>query len=367
MEIPFLSFDYMHSAIKEEMQNAFERVYDSYWYVNGGSIDQFEKEYSSFNDVKHTVGISNGLDALILAVKALGIGIGDEVIVPSNTYIATVLSITQNGATPIFVEPNQQTYNIDVTKIERAITNRTKAIMPVHLYGQSCEMTEIMNIAKKHNLYVIEDNAQSQGARYNGKITGSWGDINATSFYPGKNLGALGDAGAITTDNDGFANQIRVLKNYGSEKKYYNSVQGHNMRLDELQAAFLSVKLKHLTKWNAERQAIAKQYLDALSNTANLSLPVTAANASHVYHLFVICVPERDKVQASLRDKGIHTMIHYPIPPHLQLAYKNLGYKLGDFPIAEELANTMLSLPLYPGMTEKQVEYVAENLKTIIT
>jgi dTDP-4-amino-4,6-dideoxygalactose transaminase len=353
----------MHSAIKAEMQEAFERVYDSYWYVMGSSVTQFEKDYANFNQTQYCVGLSNGLDALHLALKACGVGVGDEVIVPSNTYIATVLAVSYVGATPIFVEPNINTYNIDPSKIETALTSRTKAIMPVHLYGQACEMTQIMSIAEKYKLFVIEDNAQSQGATYNNKLTGSWGHVNGTSFYPGKNLGALGDAGAVTTNSDELAQKIKVLRNYGSQKKYYNEVIGHNMRLDELQAALLSVKLKYLNDWTKQRQQIAAWYDEALIGVGDLVLPTVATGATHVYHLYVIRTQKRDTLQNYMNENGIGTLIHYPIPPHLQEAYKHLLYKKGDFPIAEELAETALSLPLWPGMKKEEVLFVCNCIK----
>ena len=367
MNIPFLSFAPMHSSIKTEMMNAFEKVYDSYWYVNGESVNNFEKEYAAYNQVENVVGVSNGLDALFLALKVLGVGAGDEVIVPSNTYIATALAATYIGATPIFVEPNIDTYNIDPSKIEAAITPKTKAIMPVHLYGQCCEMEAIMQIAKKHNLVVIEDNAQSQGASYNGKLTGSWGNANGTSFYPGKNLGAIGDAGAVTTNDANIATQLKSLRNYGSAKKYYNEVIGHNMRLDELQAALLSVKLQHLPNWTLQRQEIANWYNEALKGIEEIILPKVHINATHVYHLYIIRTTKRDELQQYLTQQGIGTMIHYPVPPHLQEAYSFLNHKKGDFPIAEELANTMLSLPLYPGMTQAQVQQVASAVKQFLS
>lgn len=363
MNIPFLSFVPMHSSIKKEMMAAFEKVYDSYWYINGESVTQFEKEYAAFNKVENVVGVSNGLDALYLALKVCGVKAGDEVIVPSNTYIATALAATYIGATPIFVEPNIDTYNIDPTKIEAAITPKTKAIMPVHLYGQCCEMEAIMNIAKKHNLVVIEDNAQSQGSSFKKKLAGSWGIANGTSFYPGKNLGAIGDAGAVTTNDTHIAAQIKSLRNYGSAKKYYNEVIGHNMRLDELQAALLSIKLTHLNEWTAQRQQIAQWYNEALKNVAEIILPKVHLNATHVYHLYIIRTTKRDELQQYLTQQGIGTMIHYPVPPHLQEAYNFLGHKKGDFPIAEELANTMLSLPLYTGLTQAQTEQVANAIK----
>jgi len=363
MNIPFLNFEPMHSAIRENMKRAFEQVYDSYWYVLGKSVTQFETEYAAFNSTKHCIGVSNGLDALHLALKACGVGPGDEVIVPSNTYIATALAVSYVGATPIFVEPNRETYNIDPANIDVAITSRTKVIMPVHLYGQACEMEAIMAIAKKRDLLIIEDNAQAQGATYNGKITGSWGHANGTSFYPGKNLGALGDAGAVTTNDKELAEKISMLRNYGSQKKYYNEVIGHNMRLDELQAAFLSVKLKHLPHWTAQRQEIAAWYDEALKDVSGIILPKIHVNATHVYHLYVIRTTNRDALQHHLNENGVGTLIHYPIPPHLQDAYAELGHQKGAFPIAEELAATSLSLPLWPGMNKGQVMTVAQHIR----
>jgi dTDP-4-amino-4,6-dideoxygalactose transaminase len=365
--IPFLNFSFMHSSIKVDMQEAFIRVYDSNWFVLGREVEQFENAYAAFNEVKHTIGLSNGLDALHLALKACDVGLGDEVIVPSNTFIASVLAVSYVGATPVFVEPNKETYNIDPNRIEAAITSKTKAIMPVHLYGQACEMTNIMELAKKHNLYVTEDNAQSQGASFEGKLTGSWGDVNATSFYPGKNLGALGDAGAITTNSYEIAQKVRVFRNYGSHKKYYNEVIGHNMRLDELQAALLSVKLKKLNEWTTRRQQIAVWYDQALKNVDGIVLPKVADGASHVYHLYVIRTDKRNELQNYLNENGVGTLIHYPIPPHLQEAYQALGYKKGDFPIAEEIAETALSLPLWPGMAYEQVTEVSNYVKKFFT
>jgi dTDP-4-amino-4,6-dideoxygalactose transaminase len=366
MKIPFLNFGPMHSAIKAEMQQAFENVYDSHWYVMGEHLTKFEEEYAVFNNTKFAIGVSNGLDALILALKALQIGPGDEVIVPSNTYIATALAASHVRAVPVFVEPHPGTYNIDVSKIETAITKKTKAIMPVHLYGQACEMDEIMKLAHKHQLQVIEDNAQAHGAAFKGRFTGSWGDANGVSFYPGKNLGALGDAGAVTTNTQAVAEELKMLRNYGSQKKYFNKEIGYNMRLDELQAALLRVKLKNLDKWTKERQQIASWYMDELIGLDGIILPEAHNEATHVYHLFVVRTNNRDALQAYLSEKGIGTLIHYPVPPHLQEAYKGLGYKKGDFPIAEELAQTSLSLPLWPGMTYGQVQYVKSTIGDFI-
>jgi dTDP-4-amino-4,6-dideoxygalactose transaminase len=363
MNIPFLNFEPIHVAIRQEMQNAFLEVYDSNWFILGNRVKSFEEQYAQFNQVLHSVGLSNGLDALILSLRALDIKAGDEVIVPSNTYIATVLAVTHVGATPVFVEPDPSTYNIDPGKIEEKITAKTKAIMPVHLYGQPCEMDLIMDIATKHKLYVVEDNAQAHAATYKGKITGSWGHINATSFYPGKNLGALGDAGGVTTNNAELAKKVSVLRNYGSQKKYYNEVEGYNMRLDELQAALLNVKLRYLQQWSEDRRQIAHWYNEALQGVNEITIPYCHPEATHVYHLYVIRTDKRDALQQYLNDQGIGTLIHYPVTPHLQQAYQHLGYKKGDFPIAEKLADSMLSLPIWPGMSEDEVRIVADAIK----
>ncbi|MXV52830.1 aminotransferase [Pedobacter sp. HMF7647] len=361
MNIPFLSFDHINKRIKSEITAAFEDFFDDAWYILGNRVKTFEEQYANFNQTGYCVGLSNGLDALHIALKTLNIGFGDEVIVPSNTYIATVLAVSYVGATPVFVEPDIKTYNLDPSLIEAAITPKTKAIMPVHLYGQACEMESIKTIAEKHNLFVIEDNAQSQGAAFKGKLTGSWGNINGTSFYPGKNLGAFGDAGAITTDDKELAEKAMSLRNYGSNKKYVNDIIGHNMRLDECQAGFLSIKLKYLREWTTQRQQIAAWYNEYLKDVPGITLPEIHKHATHVYHLYVIRTNKRDELQHRLADHGIGTLIHYPIPPHLQKAYQYLGFIKGDFPISEELADTCLSLPIWPGMTERQVEFICSK------
>lgn len=362
MKIPFLNFAPVHKQLKNEMMNEFESFYDSNWYIMGKKLEQFEVEYADFNDTKYSVGISNGLDALHLSLRALGIKEGDEVIVPSNTYIASVIAVSNVGATPVLVEPDIKTYNISPKNIEENITSKTKAILPVHLYGQTCEMDKIMEIAEKHNLFVIEDNAQAHGATCNGKITGSFGDINATSFYPGKNLGALGDGGAVTTNSEELANKVRMYRNYGSKKKYFNEVIGYNMRLDECQAGFLSIKLKHLMDWTAQRNELANHYIKSLSKIQEVILPFTHPNSTHAYHLFVIRTEKRNELQSYLTECGIGTLIHYPVPPHLQKAYEFKNHKKGDFPIAEEIANSCLSLPLWPGMTFEEVEVVSSAI-----
>lgn len=364
MTIPFLSFQPQHIPLRGALLDAFTRVYDSYWYVLGEEVKQFEQAYAAFNQVAHVVGVANGLDALVLALRVLKIGPGDEVIVPSNTYIATWLAVTQVGAIPVPVEPDPATSNLDPARITAAITPRTRAIMPVHLYGQACRMSEIMAVATEHGLYVVEDNAQSQGATFAGEVTGSFGHINGTSFYPGKNLGALGDAGAVTTNDAALAQQVQVLRNYGSQQKYYNEVVGYNSRLDELQAALLRVKLRELPEWTRQRQQVAAWYDQHLAGIADLRLPAVAAGATHVYHLYVVHTPHRAALQQHLTAQGIGTMIHYPVPPHLQQAYQSLQLPAGRFPIAEELAATCLSLPMWPGLTEDQVVAVAAAIKS---
>lgn len=362
-KIPFLSFDEMHGRIREEMLNIFAKVYDSNWYILGEEVKMFEKEYAVYNHTDFCTGVANGLDALFLSLKALGIGKGDQVIVPSNTYIASVLAVSYTGAEPVFVEPDVHTYNIDPENILKAITPKTKAIMPVHLFGQACNMDSIMNIAAENKLFVVEDNAQAHGATFNNKITGSFGDINATSFYPGKNLGAIGDAGAVTTNNEALAKTAAILRNYGSNKKYYNEVIGYNMRLDELQAAILRAKLKYIDQWTKEKQTIAARYTERLNNIGDLVLPFVNPHATHVYHLYVIRTNKRDELQKFLKNNGIETLIHYPIPPHLQQAYQDLNFQKGSFPIAEKLSDTSLSLPVYIGLSEDQQDYIAEKIK----
>ena len=354
MKIPFLNFEGLHVPIREELIDAFKDVLDSNWLVMGKQLELFEREYAEWNDVKHCVGVSNGLDALTLALKALEIGPGDEVIVPSNTYIATALAVSNVGATPVFVEPRIETANINPDLIEEAISKRTKAIMPVHLYGQACEMEAIMNIANKYDLFIVEDNAQAHGATYKGKKTGSWGHINATSFYPGKNLGALGDGGAITTDSDELAQKVRILRNYGSQEKYKNEVLGYNNRLDELQAAFLRVKLRKLDEWTEERNRISRAYIEGLKNVQGIELFSLADGATSAYHLFVIKTKDREGLQAKLNKAGIGTLIHYPIPPHLQECYEYLGCKKGDYPVAEKLSSQVLSIPLFIGFNDME-------------
>ncbi len=363
MKVPYLSFRLMHDQIKSATLNAFEQFYDSQQYVSGSLVNKFEIEYAVFNQVNHAVAVSNGLDALFLSLKALGIKAGDEVIIPSNTYIATALAVSHLGAVPVLVEPDIRTYNLDPNQISRAITKKTKAMIPVHLYGQSCEMNTIMEIANQHGLHVVEDNAQAHGATFKDKKTGSFGILNATSFYPGKNLGALGEAGCITTNNEQLAGIVSKLRNYGSSEKYYNELLGHNMRMDELQAAILSIKLHEINAWTTARQKNAALYLKLLSDLPQIILPVVATDATHVFHIFAIRTTQRNSLQAHLTENGIGTMIHYPVPIHLQKAYQHLHFNKNDFLIAELIADTTLSLPCWPGMQDSEIEFVANQIK----
>jgi len=351
MPVPFLDLHATYLELQPEIDHAIKRVLDSGWYILGEEVDAFEQEYATYCEAKQCVGVANGLDALHLALLALGVVAGDEVIVPSNTYIATWLAVSQCGATPIPVEPDAATYNIDPTRIEAAITPRTKVILPVHLYGQPADMDPILAIARKHGLKVLEDGAQAHGARYKGKRLGAHGDVVAWSFYPGKNLGAFGDGGAITTGDTETAERIRVLRNYGSRVKYVNEVRGFNSRLDPIQAATLRVKLKVLDAWNARRAEIANHYQTGLANTG-LSLPSVPEWAKPAWHLYVVQHPRRDALQEKLGEAGISTLIHYPIPPHLQQAYAAAGFAKGQFPIAEKMAQQLLSLPMGPHLAE---------------
>lgn len=363
MKIPFLDLKKVNEPFEADFKFAYDEFIQRGWYILGEKLKIFESEYAHFNQVQHCIGVGNGLDALILCLKALDIKEGDEVIVPSNTYIATWLAVSYVGATPIPVEPRMETYNINPELIEVKITPKTKAIMPVHLYGQACEMEAIMTLAQKYNLAVIEDNAQAQGALFNGRLTGSWGHCNGTSFYPGKNLGALGDGGAVTVNDPDLARTIALIRNYGSEKKYYNEIKGINSRLDELQAAFLSIKLRELQRDNLRREQVAQWYHQALTGIGDIVLPQIAAGASSVYHLFVVRTRFRNALQEYLAANGIGTMIHYPVPPHLQNAYRELHYAVGDFSIAEEIADTCLSLPFSAGLPESDVQLVAKCIK----
>ncbi len=359
MKIPFVTFKPMEHELDNELRAAFTRVFENSWYIDGLEDKAFEEAFAKYCKADYCVGCGNGLDALMLSLKALGVGKGDEVIVPSNTFIATALAVTYVGATPIFVEPDINTFNINPSLIEEKITPKTKAIMPVHLYGQACDMDPIMVLAEKYNLFVIEDCAQAHGATYKGKNIGTFGDVAGFSFYPGKNLGALGDAGAAITNNKELAEKLRALGNYGSDYKYHHIYQGTNSRLDELQAAFLSAKIPFMDKMNKNRREIAKKYLEGIKNSAVI-LPYVMPECEHVWHVFAIRSHRRDELANHLEEKGIGVNKHYPIPMHMQECYKELGIKQGELPIAEEISATQLSLPLYYGMTDDEINYVID-------
>lgn len=359
MNIPFLDLKSAYLELKPEIDAAVARVLASGCYILGEEVEAFEAEYAAYCEANHCVGVANGLDALHLALRALDIGPGDEVIVPSNTYIATWLAVSQCGATPVPVEPDERTYNIDPARIEAAITPRTKAIMPVHLYGQPADLDPILSIARKHGLKLIEDAAQAHGARYKGKRIGAHGDVVAWSFYPGKNLGALGDGGAVTTNDPEVADRIRILRNYGSRVKYVNEVQGYNSRLDPIQAAVLRVKLQVLDAWNERRKTIAQRYLKGLAE-CGLILPFVPEWADPVWHLFVVRHPQRDALAKVLADASVGSLIHYPIPPHRQGAYADMGFEPGRFTLASQIADQVLSLPIGPQMDVAHVKNICE-------
>jgi len=361
MSVPFLDLGAAYKELRSEIDSAVLASMRTGWYILGPEVEAFESDFAAYCEASHCVGVANGLDALHLALRAMDVGPGDEVIVPSNTYIATWLAVSQCGATPVPVEPDARTFNIDPSRIEAVITSRTKVILPVHLYGQPADLDPILAIARKYGLKVLEDGAQTHGARYKGKRIGAHGDAVAWSFYPGKNLGALGDGGAVTTNDPEIADRIRVLRNYGSRVKYVNEEQGYNSRLDSLQAAVLRVKLKYLDEWNARRAEIAARYQAELAGT-KLVLPAVPEWVSPVWHLYVICTQQREALQRHLTEAGIGSLIHYPIPPHLQQAYASLGYKAGDFPIAEAMANEVLSLPMGPHLTTEQQDKVIAAL-----
>lgn len=364
--IPFLDLKSINYRQHNELIDALRRVLDSGWWVLGRETEAFEEEFARFCGTSHCIGVGNGLEAMHLVLRAWGIGPGDEVLVPSNTYIATWLAVSETGARPVPIEPDPSTYNIDPNRIEEAITFRTKAIIPVHLYGQAASMEQIVEIAARRGLMVLEDCAQAHGAKISGRQVGSLGDAAAFSFYPGKNLGALGDAGAVTTSDPDLAQRLRSLRNYGSNKKYHNEVRGFNSRLDELQSAFLRAKLPMLNEDNALRARLAAIYIDQLQGCDGLALPKIAAGCSHVWHLFVVRHVARDRLQKLLAEKGVGTMIHYPVPPHLQPAYADLQLTEGTFPISEQIHREVLSLPIGPTLQDDDVIAVCDRLRQAI-
>lgn len=357
MEIKYADFSRMHEPLREQLDRAYQAVYDSQWFIKGGKVEEFEQDFADFCGAKYCIGVGNGLDALRLLLMAYDIGVGDEVIVPSNTFIATVLAITEVGATPVFVEPIWDTLLIDPAGIEEKITDRTKAIIVVHLYGRLADMQSIMEIADRNGLLVFEDSAQAHGVSKNGTKAGNFAHGGAFSFYPGKNLGAFGDGGAVVVNDERIADKIRALGNYGSLKKYHHEYAGMNSRLDELQAAFLQIKLPYLEEWNKERGKIAKQFYQGIQSN-KIKLPRWIEE--NVYHIFPVFCEDRDNLAEYLEQQGIHTLVHYPVPIHLQKAYVSLGYGKGDFPIAERISSTELSIPLYPGLTSEEIDYMID-------
>lgn len=362
--VPFLNLSFQHAAVAGRIQDALTRISDRNWFILGNEVNDFEKAWAEYTGTPFCVGVGNGLDALTLALIALGIGPGDEVIVPANTYIATWLAISRTGATIVPAEPEQRTFNIDVAKVEERISSRTRVILPVHLYGQACNMTALHNLAQKHKLVIVEDNAQAHGARWLEKKTGSFGDINATSFYPTKNLGAWGDGGAITLYNEQHDYALRMLRNYGSIEKNIHVREGMNSRLDEIQAAILAVKLTALDQWNEMRRSIATRYLHNLAGVGDLIFPLSAKEAYHVYHQFVIRTHSRERLKSYLTEHGVESMIHYPTPPFLQPAYAGLSLRSEEFPVSILMAATILSLPIWPGMSHDDVDYVSETIRS---
>jgi len=361
MNVPFLDLKRQYLEMKGDIDLACKRVLESGFYIMGNELELFESEFASNTSCKHCIGVGNGLDALNLILRAMEIGSGDEVIVPANTYIATWLAVSFAGATPVPVEPNDRTYNIDAGRIEAAITKNTRAIIVVHLYGQPADMDAINEIANRHGLKVIEDAAQAHGARYKGKRVGSLADAAGFSFYPTKNLGAMGDGGAVVTNDDAIAERVRLLRNYGSRIKYSNEVKGINSRLDELQAALLRVKLRWLDEWNERRMNAARRYFLGLKWNSGVTLPFVPEWAEPVWHLFVIQTPDRESLQDMLKRSGVETLIHYPIPPHLSGAYADLSWKKGEFPVSENLANRVLSIPIGPHLESTALQAVIDQ------
>jgi len=367
MEVPFLDLHAVYQELKEDLDTAYKRVMDSGWFIMGAEVEAFEHEFASYCEAKHCIGVANGLEALHLILRAYDIGVGDEVIVPANTFIATWLAVTYAGAKPEPVEPDAFTYNLDPTLIEAAITPKTKAIIPVHLYGQPADMDPINEIAKRNRLIVIEDAAQAHGARYKGRLCGNLSHAAGFSFYPGKNLGALGDAGAIVTNDTKIAERVRMLHNYGSKEKYNHEFKGFNSRLDEMQAAFLRVKLRHLDEWNNRRKIIAAYYMEHLAELPALTLPTVPNWASPSWHIFAIQHNNREGLRQHLTEKGVGTIIHYPMPPHLSKAYQEVGSLKSAFAISEKIALSELSLPMGPHLRLDQTEYIVNTINEFLT
>lgn len=372
MNIPFLDLKANYNSIKSEVNAAIQQVLDNTAYILGSSVQNFERDFSAAHQVKYCLGTSSGTDANHLVLWGLGIGAGDEVIVPANTFIATAWGATLCGATPVFVDCDPETYNIDPAKVEKAITKKTKAIVAVHLYGQSADLDPLIDIAKKHSLILVEDAAQAHLAEYKGKLVGGLTEAASFSYYPGKNLGAYGEGGAVTTNNEALYNKIKKLREHGQSQKYYHDILGHNYRMEGIQGAVLEVKLKYLSKWTDARRSVAAKYNEGLKNFAKVITPKEASYAKHVYHLYVIQLNDgsleksnqlRDKLKDFLTQNGVNVGLHYPIPLHMQECFKNLGYKKGDFPNSEKIAEAGLSLPMFPELTDEQINYVIEKIK----
>jgi Predicted pyridoxal phosphate-dependent enzyme apparently involved in regulation of cell wall biogenesis len=362
IQIPFATLNYVHSEIRDDLDKAYKKVLDAGWFIQGPECMAFEEEFASYVGTKYCIGVASGLDAITLILRAMNIGEGDEVILPSNTFIATVLAVSYCGATPVLTEPEIETFNLNPARFEEKITENTKAIIAVQLQGRPCDMDAICTIARKHGIKVIEDAAQAHGAKYKGKMVGNLADAAAFSFYPGKNLGGLGDGGCVTTNNKEIADRVRILGNYGSDYKYHHIEKGVNSRLDELQAAFLRVKLRYLDKWNEARRTIAKQYLTRISNPL-IQLPLDSTwEYEHVYHVFVIRCSRRDELEKYLGHWGIGTMKHYPLPIHMQKCYEDLKIREGLLPVAEEISKTVLSIPMYYGMTKSEIDYIIDKI-----
>lgn len=362
MKVPFVDLRVQYRSLQDEVHTAMERVLAESDFILGRELHVFEEEFAQFCGVRHAVGVDTGLSALELGLRSLGIGPGDEVITAANTFIATASAISFTGARPVLVDIEPETYNLDPNAVEETITNHTKAIMPVHLYGQPADMDPILEIARRHDLFVVEDACQAHGALYKGRRAGSLGDFAAFSFYPAKNLGAYGDGGILVTDDSDVADMVRMLRNYGQREKYHHALLAFNRRLDTLQAAVLRVKLRYLNQWNEQRRRNATLYSERLGEVV-LARPVEAAHAKHVYHLYVVRVRDRDALQRYLKAHDVATGIHYPIPIHFQEAYRELGYQVGDFPVTEAYAGQILSLPMYPELTENQIQYVVDCIK----
>jgi dTDP-4-amino-4,6-dideoxygalactose transaminase len=368
MKVPFLDLEIQYRSLKSEIDAAMQDVCARTSFILGPQVEEFEKSFASFLGSRYSVGLASGTDALRLAFEALKIGAGDEVIVPANTFVATAIGVLEAGARPVLVDIDPKTYLMDYDQLEKVLTPRTKAICPVHLYGRVCDMDRVMEFAKRHNLAVVEDTAQAHGAKWKGKTAGTFGEIGCFSFYPGKNLGAYGDGGGLSTNDETLFRQVRKLRNYGSEIKYQHPEKGMNSRLDSIQAAVLNIKLKHLADWNVKRWEGAKKYSDLLSKhqSEKLQLPDIRSAEEHVFHLYVIQVHDRDEVAKELAHRGISTVVHYPVPFHLQGGYAHLDYKVGDFPVTESMSKSILSLPLFPEISDEQIGYVCDSLLEIV-